>query len=191
MKRLHAPPHLRVIEGGKKEDEPKQGGSPFGGRLPLAAYVLAAASIGVGTISAFVSSYSTQRSMPELPPAVLNPNGDRNWRPVGSASDNLEPLSNRRLIAKLSRDGGDIRPHQAIENNMASLLLEKRGAEAVPELETALALDSSALVREHAALILGRIGEKSSLPALRAAANSDADPGVRAAAAEAAGKIGK
>jgi hypothetical protein len=59
----------------------------------------------------------------------------------------------------------------------------------IEDVEESLARDSSFKVRIEAALILGRLHQVRSVPALVGALH-DADPGVRAAAAESLGEIG-
>ncbi len=62
------------------------------------------------------------------------------------------------------------------------------GATAIPTLMSAL-LDGRAWVRQNAALLLGRFGDRRAVPSLMVAVN-DADPGVRVAAVNALGALG-
>ncbi len=160
-------PHIKVIEGGKKARDELR--AKLAKAAVLAAGIMGA-GVGLGLLNERAHRGEEAHMVVGRGGAVLT--YSKPQEELMSLSQRFERLSNRELISKLIREGQRPDFQQGLEHNMASLILETRKEQAVPDMAVALANDPSPMVRSAIACSLGRMGLDSALPALGAAAES-------------------
>src|SRR5512135_3633699 len=132
-KRLEAPPHLKVIEGGKRERDETR-------RRLIKAAVLAAgimgAGAGLGLLNERAHRGEDAHMMVGRGGAIVT--YTKPQEELLSLSQRFERLSNRELLAKLIREGEKADFQRGLEHNMASLILETRREHAIPDMADAL-----------------------------------------------------